>query len=147
MGTKEELLEKKQRLEDEISALYKKKALIESELEAIKLAEWQSAVDKLNEQFGVVFEKHKEFIVTPAIEAYAKEHKFGEGYYPSWVKGQKAHITSIYPFEQIRAVCDTGHTYKQGIGVNEEQRNKRIKLMSLDTPFPIELIAEALNAK
>lgn len=148
MATKAELEKQRDEIQSQIDLLETQLEPIENAISEIENIEWQSTIDGLNKQYGVKFEIGKEFVVNQAIADYATERKFGKGYYPSWIVGQKAYITDIDMGMNgylVRADCDTGHTYKQGIGLNDEQRNKQIKLMSLNTPFPIELIAEALH--
>lgn len=147
MATKAEFIEQKNYIEAEIDRLYAQLKLIKDALSEIEAKEKTEAIATVGKQYGVLLFVGREFIVTPAIHQYAKGRGFCEGYYSAWLVGQKAKILSIDPYSdnyQIRAECDTGHTYRLGIGINEEQRNERVKFLSADTPFPVELIAEAL---
>lgn len=147
MVSKAELEKQRDEINAQIDVLYARLKPITDALEEIKANEKGEAISALNKKYGVIFEIGKEFIVTDDIQSFAKSRGFGQGYYPGWQIGQKARILSIDPYSdvyQIRAECDTGHTYRQGIGLNDEQRNEQIKLFTPNAPIPIELIAEAL---
>lgn len=137
--------DEQEQIQATIQSLEMQLATANKQLEAIKaqerIAEWQ----RLSQQYGVLLNEGIEFTVTQAIREYAVAHDFDRGAIRVWMVGFKGVIRSYQVLggqDQLRAVCHTGHFYniESGGHIFGQQ-----ELMSANTPFPIELIVNAIK--
>lgn len=130
----------------EIRALKDELAKKETELESLIALERQGEWSDVSNQFGVNIADGKPFIVTQAIADYVKLCGWDTGYHPVWLVGQNAYVDGLHISPDkvtIRATCLTGHKKPIQSGGHTFGFSN---VMSLSSPFPAQLIVDAIKA-